>query len=192
MKCAYHPDKEAVTTCSSCKKALCEDCTAQTENNEVCIRCAARAAAQDASVEANERIAKHQGSKAKGSGGQKKGLSPLIIILIVFTLIVLLANAYMYVNSKVAVVPEFNPNEDLEVTAVFISEGISRYMADHGGDLPEHLDVLYGGYLTEENISPDVLKKFAYIIRSDGTYLLRLKGPKQTRFPDMVFEKSPS
>ncbi|MDZ7696865.1 MAG: hypothetical protein U5R49_08085 [Deltaproteobacteria bacterium] len=49
-----------------------------------------------------------------------------------------------------------------------------------------------GEYLTEETMPPDVLEKFAYIIRSDGTYELRLKGSKQTRFPDMVFEKTPS
>lgn len=50
MKCAYHADKEAVTRCSVCKKSLCNECAVKGDNGaDICTRCAALQAAEDAS-----------------------------------------------------------------------------------------------------------------------------------------------
>jgi hypothetical protein len=48
MRCSYHPDKDAVTKCSSCGRALCSEC-ALSEGGQtyICSRCATLSAAQD-------------------------------------------------------------------------------------------------------------------------------------------------
>jgi hypothetical protein len=48
MKCSYHPDKPAITQCSSCGRALCSECAlSKGDQIFVCSRCAALSAAQD-------------------------------------------------------------------------------------------------------------------------------------------------
>lgn len=38
MNCAYHPDREATTTCSKCGKPLCKECAGFTNLN-ICMDC---------------------------------------------------------------------------------------------------------------------------------------------------------
>ena len=57
MKCAYHPDKEATSLCSQCKKYLCDECSLPDgEKSIICSRCAALKAAQDAVCDVNLQI----------------------------------------------------------------------------------------------------------------------------------------
>ena len=61
MKCAYHPDKEATTQCSQCKKYLCNECSLPDgEISVICSRCAALKAAQDAVYDVGKQIEKKE------------------------------------------------------------------------------------------------------------------------------------
>ncbi len=71
MKCAYHADKEAVTRCSACEKSLCDECAVKDDSGaDICTRCAALQAAQDASRgidrrQAEVRTRKHEAAYRK-------------------------------------------------------------------------------------------------------------------------------
>jgi len=39
MKCSYHPDRDAVATCSKCGQPVCSDCTHVTGTHPICQSC---------------------------------------------------------------------------------------------------------------------------------------------------------
>jgi len=41
MKCYYHPEVEAVATCSNCGKAICQTCSVDVAGRLTCQRCLA-------------------------------------------------------------------------------------------------------------------------------------------------------
>lgn len=46
MKCFYHPDVEAIGTCTNCGKAICADCSMEVGGKLVCKPCTEKMAAQ--------------------------------------------------------------------------------------------------------------------------------------------------
>ena len=57
MRCAYHPNKEATTQCSLCKKPLCDECALPDgEKSIICNRCVTLKAAQDAVQDIDQRM----------------------------------------------------------------------------------------------------------------------------------------
>ena len=81
MKCAYHPDKEAIAQCSQCKKPLCDQCAIR-EGAEtfICSGCAALRAARDAVQDVEQRIDEKE-SKTQAREEKKKRKSMLWIVL---------------------------------------------------------------------------------------------------------------
>ena len=189
MKCAYHPQKEAVVNCGMCRKPLCEECGKQTAGeNILCSRCAALSAAQDAANGEDERQVKHEEKKSETS---RKGKKPHVamIVIIILAILVLLANVYMYVGPNVPDVAEFDPQQYPLLTADLINDGIGDYAADHGGQFPGNLTTLLGKYIPYEKITPSVLDMFSYRRFSPTSYELRFKDADNVEFSDIVFGK---
>jgi hypothetical protein len=162
MKCAYHPQKEAVVNCSICRKPLCEKCGEQKAGeNIICSRCIALSAANEAANGVDERELKHEEKKTEAA---QKGKRPHVamIVVIILAVLVLLANVYMYMGPNVPEIAQFDPNEHPLLTADLINDGIEDYAGDHGGQFPGKLADLSGKYLPYENITPSVLDMFSY------------------------------
>ena len=189
MKCAYHPQKEAVGRCGMCRKPLCEECGDQKAGaNMICSRCAALSAAQDAAKGEDVRQIKHEEKK---SGAAKKGkkVHVAIIVIVCLAIIVLLANVYMYMGPNVSEVAQFDPYQHPLLTADFINEGIEDYAKDHGGNFPEDLKDLSGKYIPYEKITPAVLEMFSYRRFTPTAYELRFKDANNVELSDIVFGK---
>ncbi len=187
MKCAYHPEKEAVNNCSMCRKPLCEECGEQKEGaNVLCSRCAALSAAQDAVNGEDERQVEHD---AKKSAAAKKGKKPHVamITVIVLSVIVLVVNIYMYMGPSVPDVNPFDPYKYPLLTADLINDGIEDYAGDHGGEFPGKLTDLLGKYLSYEKMTSSVLDMFSYRRFTPKSYELRFKDADNEEFSDIVF-----
>jgi len=189
MKCAYHPQKEAVSSCGVCRKPLCEECGGQKGGtNVLCNRCAALSAAHDAANGEAERQLKHEEKKTEAARKDKKTHVAMIVIIILAVL-VLLANVYMYVGPNVPDVAEFDPHQYPLLTADLINDGIEDYAADHGGQFPENLKGLLGKYIPYEKVTPAVLDVFSYRRFTPTSYELRFKDQNNVEFADIVFGK---
>jgi len=189
MKCAYHPQKDAVTKCSQCQKPLCEECAASVIDKEaVCSRCAILVAAQDASLGVDERREeredKRQAIEAKG----KKKSRVFLIVVLSFAAIVLIANLYFYLKSPdIPNASEFDPYEDLLDTADLINDAIIDYANDHGSKFPEKLADIPRKYFPSEKITSAVFQKFSYTRSSPDSYELRMKDSVGGEDSDFVF-----
>jgi hypothetical protein len=190
MKCAYHPQEEAVNKCGICQKPLCEECGEQKAGvaNVLCSRCAALAAAQAAANGEEDRQTEHE---AKKSVAEKKGKNPHVamIVVIILSVIVLLANVYMYMGPSVPDLDEFDPHKHPLLTADLINDGIEDYAKDHGGQFPGNLRVLLGKYIPYETITPSVLDIYSYSRFSPTSYELRFKDATNEEFSEIVFGK---
>ena len=189
MKCAYHPEKEAVGNCGRCRKPLCEECGGQKGGaNALCSRCTALSAAHDAANGEDERQLKHEEKKTEAV---KKDKNPHVamVVIIILAVFVLLANVYMYMGPDVPDVAEFDPHQYPLLTADLINDGIEDYAADHGGQFPGNLTALLGKYIPYEKITPSVLDMFSYRRFTPTSYELRFKDENNVEFADIVFGK---
>ncbi len=189
MKCAYHPQKEAASHCSMCRKPLCEECGEQKSGDRVvCNRCAALSAAQAAASGEDARQTEHEERK---SAAAKKGKKPHVamIVVVILSVIVLLANIYMYMGPSVPQVDEFDPYEHPLLALDLVNDGIEDYAGDHGGQFPAKLTDLLGKYLPYEKMTAPVLDMFAYKRFSPTSYDLRFKDADNVEFSDIVFGK---
>jgi len=189
MKCAYHPQKEAVVSCGMCRKPLCEECGEQKAGaNVLCSRCAALSAAQDAATGEDERQVKHEEKKTEAA---EKGKNPHVamIVIVILAVLVLIANVYMYMGPTVPDVAQYDPYQDPLLTADIINDGIEDYAKDHGGKYPGKLTDLLGKYLPYEKITPSVLNMFSYSRLSPTSYALSFKDADNEEFSDIVFGK---
>lgn len=189
MKCAYHPQKEAVNKCGMCQKPLCEECgEAKVGANVLCSRCAALSAAQAAMSGEGDRWAEHEAKKS-AAGGKKKKPHVAMTVVIILSVIVILANVYMYMGPKTPAVTEFDPYEDPLVAATLIDGGIEDYATDHGGQFPAKLSDLLGKYLPYKKMTSAVLNMFSYTRFSPTSYALRFKDEDNEEYSDIVFGK---
>ena len=189
MKCAYHPQKEAVVSCGMCRKPLCEECGEQKAGaNILCSRCAALSAARDAVTGEDERQEKHEERKSEAVRKDKKP-NVAMIVIIILAVLVLLANVYMYMGPNDPDVAEFDPYQYPLLTADIINDGIIDYAADHGGKFPGNLTALLGKYIPNEKITPSVLEMFSYRRFTPTSYELRFKDENNVEFADIVFGK---
>jgi hypothetical protein len=187
MKCAYHPQQEAVGNCSMCRKPLCGECAHQREGASIiCSRCEALSAASDAATGVDERKLEQEERKAEAA---QKGKKPHVAMVVVgiLAVIVLLANVYMYMGPDAPDIPQFNPDQHPLLTADIINEGIEDYAKDNGGHFPNALNALLGKYLPYEEITPSVLERFSYQRFSPTSYELRFRDAKNQEFSDLVF-----
>jgi hypothetical protein len=188
MKCAYHPQKEAVGSCSMCRKPLCEECGGQNlGTNVLCSRCVALSAARAASEGEEARQASHEEKKL--AAAKKKKPHVAMIVIIILSAIVILANVYMYMGPKVPDVAQFDPYQYPLLTAELINDGITEYARDHGGQFPEKLSDLQGKYLPYDKMTPSVLDLFSYKRFSLTSYELRFKDATNEEYSDIVFGK---
>jgi len=188
MKCTYHPHKDAVTKCSQCQKPLCDECAASGKDKEVvCSRCAILLAAQDASLgideSREEREDKRQAMEAKG----KRKSRALLLVVISLAVAVLVANLYFYLRVNVPDAKEFDPYEDLALTADLINDAVIDYAEDHGGKFPAKLNDIPGKYLPSEKITSSVFEKFSYTRLSPNSYELRGKDSAGGADSELVF-----
>jgi len=189
MKCAYHPQKEAVVSCGMCRKPLCEECGEQKAGaNVLCSRCDALSAARDAVTGEDERQEKHEEKKSEAVRKDKKP-NVAMIVIIILAVLVLLANVYMYMGPNDPDVAEFDPYQYPLLTADIINDGIIDYAADHGGKFPGNLTALLGKYIPNEKITPSVLEMFSYRRFTPTSYELRFKDENNVEFADIVFGK---
>ncbi len=189
MKCAYHPDKEAIGSCGMCRKPLCEECGEQRGGADVlCSRCIAQSAAQAAAKGEDARKIEHEKKKSLAARKKKKPHVAMIVIVIL-AVFVMLANVYMFMGPEVPDVAQFDPDRHPLLTADIINEGVQDYAEAHGGTFPENLNILLGTYIPYEKITPSVLQRFSYRRFSPTAYELRFRDAKDAAFSDIVFGK---
>ena len=144
MKCAYHPDRKAVTKCSQCLKPICDECVLSgKDNHALCSRCAILMAAQDAYRVVDElrekREAKRQSMQAKGKRNRT-----LLLVVTFLVVAVLVANFFLYIEVSTPNIKEFDPYQDLALTACLINNAITNYAKDHK-ELAESLGLFGSG-----------------------------------------------
>ncbi|MBW2354264.1 MAG: B-box zinc finger protein [Deltaproteobacteria bacterium] len=193
MKCAYHSQREAVTRCSRCDKPLCEECAPfNKEGKVVCSRCAILDAAHDASVGVDERREEREEKRLSIEAKARRKSRVLMLAVLVLTVIVLAGNFYFYLKVKAPAVKEFDPYEEMVITADLINEALMDYAGDHGGKFPERLLDIPAKYMPSEKITPSVLERFSYTRLSPESYELRVKDPKGEWDSQIIFTEEDS
>jgi len=188
MKCAYHPRKNAVTKCSQCRKPLCDECaTPGKEKEVVCSRCAILIAAQDASQGIDERREEREDKRQAMEARGKRKSRALLLVVISLAVVVLAANLYFYLKVQVPDAKEFDPYEDLALTAGLINDALADYANDHGGKFPLKLNDIPANYLPSDKITPTVMEIFSYTRFSPDSYELRVKDSVGGRDLELVF-----
>lgn len=189
MKCSYHPGKEAVTKCSQCQKPLCDECAASViDKVVVCSRCAILVAAQDASLGVDERREEREDKRQAMEAKRKRKSHTLLLVVISIAVAVLAANLYLYLKSPdIPDARQFDPFENLVLTADLINDALRDYANDHDGKFPAKLDDIPGKYMPSEKITSSVLEKFSYTRSSPHSYELRLKDSVGGTDSDFVF-----
>lgn len=188
MKCAYHPNKEAVTRCSLCQKPLCEECASSADGKDVvCSRCSILEAARDASQGVDERREEMEEKRLSRQARSKRKSRILTVALLALSVLVLAGNLYFYLKVRAPAAREFDPYEDLMVTADLVNDAILDYARDHNGKVPENLSDLPARYLPSEKIDSSVLAKLSYTRISDDAYELRAADPSGEADSEFTF-----
>ena len=97
MRCAYHPDREAVLQCSQCQKPLCDQCAFSKSGSRVlCSRCSALIAAEDVLVDIRQRrenktTRKHEDQERKKRKGKMLLALQLLALMAALVVIIVLA-----------------------------------------------------------------------------------------------------
>jgi len=187
MKCAYHSDKDAVTKCSQCLKPICDECVLSGRDKDaLCSHCAILMAAKDAYRIVDElrekREAKRQAIKAKGKRNRA-----LLLVVTFLVAAVLVANFFLYIEVSTPNIKEFDPYQDLALTAGLINTAITNYAKDHEGKLPNKLNDIPRNYMPSEKITSSVFEKFSYKRTSLKSYELRVKDSDGGIASELIF-----
>jgi hypothetical protein len=190
VRCAYHPDRNAVAQCGQCKKPLCEECaTAYNEGTTpLCGSCLMRKAAEDAAHVLHERREESEERRQSWDLKRKKKARVLPIVAASFAVVILLINLFLYLTAGSSKIEPFDPYKDPLLTAILINSAIQDYAETHEGRFPQGLtDLLTEEYLPSEKITEAVLKGYAYSRSDPRSYELRIKETEGGRFFDIVF-----
>lgn len=144
MKCAFHPQKKASATCSACQKPLCEECAVSQNNGQfICGGCAEQQAADNV-IEAiqqqkREKEVSHQAEETI----KKKQVMIFRVVFVLFVVMILIANGYMYFKrGGIPGIEEPSAFDNLIFAATEVDSAIQDYMATHNGNVPESLNDL--------------------------------------------------
>lgn len=190
MRCAYHPDRNAVAECSQCKRPLCEECAAADKGAKlpVCGRCLILTAAEDAAQVLDERKEKREERRRAMDlkGRRKKRLLPILTAAL--AAVVLATNLFLYLSSEDLPAEPFDPSRDPILTATLINIAIQDYAQAHAGQFPQSLlELREGDYLPSEKMTEVVFKGFSYTRSSPHAYELRIREEAGGDFSDIVF-----
>jgi len=187
MYCSYHPDKKAVTQCSTCRKWLCDDCARDTKaNNILCSDCDLISAIRDCVASDVQRL-KEKKEKGPQEEAKKKKKQQKWVVAGIVAVIILIGNALIYYFTPIPQAETFAPRNHPMSVAVMIDAAIKDYARDHNGHVPEALDQLSGRYIHQQTLSPDVLKRFTYNKASDKIYELIFRTADNQQMPDIRF-----
>lgn len=188
MNCSYHPDKKAVAQCSACRKSLCDDCAGHTKGNTIlCSHCQVVASIKDCVKSDVQCLKEKKQKELQEKEAKKKNKRQKWVITGIVAVIVLIGNAHIYYSTPIPQVETFEPNNHLMAVAVTIDAAIKDYAQDHDGHVPKALDQLYGKYIPQHALRPDVLKRFDYNKASDTVYELSIRNADNQRLPDIRF-----
>lgn len=110
MKCAYHPNKNAVVQCSQCQKHLCDQCAVPGAGNSfICTRCAALMAAKDAVTGFDQ----DQEDKAAGKQIEKEKKKLKSRLRLAFQWAILVVAVTIIVIQVPKIVVEFKDNKPI-------------------------------------------------------------------------------
>jgi hypothetical protein len=109
------------------------------------------------------------------------------IVIGTVSAIALIANLLIYFFSPIPLVETFIPQRNAMAVSAAIDAAIKEYAQDHNGRVPETLNQLYGKYIPQQILSPDVLSRFVYKKTADTAYELILKTTDSQKIPDILF-----
>jgi len=176
MKCYYHPDRDAVATCSVCGKPICEDDIAIREGDKVICTMCAIAYEVEKEAKGKEEAAKKAEELKKAEERKKARAARKRLTIILFVGIILIgAELGFYVSQrklpKEAVVyeppPEIaNPSPDNPATVLIVYQGLIKYYTAYK-TYPADL-----GELIKERFIPETYKPLidrgAFVYETDG------------------------
>lgn len=188
MKCANHPDREAVAFCSKCGKPLCEDCIAYKDEkgHPYCAQCAIEI---KASLYKDKKFKKLKEKENRKNKGEKVGFRVFIIIGII---LIILAGLFYFVgdsssdNRDVKVVM----NDTLELQNVrlfYIGEAINSYHIKFK-KYPETLEQLKGTIVDSTIFNRIIDSSVIYSINDRYGFILEIRNDSLTA--NIAFVKS--
>jgi len=144
MKCAFHPQKNASTTCSTCQKPLCEECVVSQNNGQfICSRCAEQQAASHVIEEIQQQEQERVESRHVKEVRKKRQVMIFRVVFVLFVAIILIANGYMYFKrGGIPGIEEPSALDSRLFAAAEVDSAIQDYMAKHNGNVPESLNDL--------------------------------------------------
>ena len=188
MNCSYHPDRKAAAKCSACRNLLCDDCAGFTKGSAIlCSHCQVMTAIKDCVKSDVQRLKEKKQNESQEKEAKKKDKRRKWVVTGIVAVIVLIGNALIYYFTPIPQAETFVPHNHPMAVAVMIDAAIKDYAQDHYGRVPESLDQLYGKYIPQQTLSPDVLKRFDYNKTSDTVYELIVRNADNRQVPDIRF-----
>jgi len=188
MYCSHHPEKKAVAKCSVCRKSLCDVCASIALGNTIlCSGCQVKSAIKGlVKTEAKQQEEKKLKERQEQEDKKKAKLKKWVVLGCV-ALMIFIGNIFIYYSSPLPQAEAFKPHNHIMAAAVMVDTAIKAYMQDHDGHAPEALDKLYGKYISQQILSPDVLRRFEYNKASDKIYTLNVRNADQMPMSDIQF-----
>jgi hypothetical protein len=134
-----------------------------------------------------QRIKEKKQKEPREKEAKKKVKRQKWVLIGIIAVIVLIGNVGIYYFPPIPQAETFTPHNHPMAAAVMIDAAIKDYAQNHDGRVPETLDQLYGKYIPQRTLSPDVLKRFDYKKASDRVYELIVRTADNRLMPDIRF-----
>jgi hypothetical protein len=191
MRCINHPDIETSTKCSECNSALCDSCAINSKNGSLlCRRCEIKYLGSD--LVEDIQIRKDEARNREYLKNKKEKRKRILgrSIFVIFTLVVVTVNLYLYERSSASYWSEYESGQAYSLAIVTVDSALQDYSSDHNGKFPENLDELIGPYLDSEELSQSDLTNIHYYRPTPFKYELSLIQPAGEPFSDVIFTES--
>jgi len=144
MKCAFHPQKNASTTCSACQKPLCEECAISQNNGRfICSGCAEQQAANNVIETIQQQKREKEVSHQADETIKKRQVMIFRVIPALFVVGILVANGYLYFKrGGIPGVEEPSALDNQIFAAAEVDSAIQDYIDKNKGKVPESLSDL--------------------------------------------------
>ncbi len=186
MKCAQHPDREAVARCAACDTALCEECALPGEAGTVlCNKCLALAAAGEVTEETRQKVTESAARRARQEEAKVRRSRLRLIVPIALVVLICIANLILFMTAPVPEIEAFVASEYPVASLVIVDAAIRDYLQENG-EAPADLNALRGDYLPAELMDSDELEAYRYRRTSPRTWELSLLEPPEDATPELV------
>lgn len=187
MKCAQHPDREAVKSCSSCGAPLCETCIlTDGDGATICNKCIALQAVGEVVGKSIEKAESIEVDRRSREEAKKRQALLQRVIPIALILVIVIVNVFLYLGAPITVTESLEASESPVAAMVIVDSALREYLRIEG-ESPAGLVSLLDEYLPTGFIVASDLEMFNYSRTSTRSYELSLAVAPEAPGFNLVF-----